>query len=386
MSLDLAYTREQLAYADSFGAFCHREVGPNAEAADRNAEWPKASIAALAKFGYMGLPIPERYGGQSEAADPIMRCLAQEIVARNCSAAFFVAGASNGLFALPIVLFGSEAMRLRYLPGIADGSKIGAMCLTEPHAGSDAAAIRTRAVKKGDRWVLTGTKTYITNAPIADYFLVHAVTDPAAGPLGVSSFVVEKGTPGLAVGKPMHKMGLRGSPTAEVFFDACEIPEESLLGEAGQGFLFAMQTLEYGRVGISNFCVGLAQSCLDDSVKYAKERMSFRRPIASFGDIRAMIVEMAVSIDTARRHAYRIAWTKENVGPCPAEASALKLYASETAMRSAHSAVQIHGGMGYIAECRVERLFRDIRLAEIGEGTSEIQRHILAKDVFETPP
>ena len=226
-------------------------------------------------------------------------------------------------------------------------------------------------------------RSYITNAPIADLFLVHAVTDPAAGPLGVSSFVVEKGTPGLSIGTPRKKMGMRGSPTAEVFLDGVEVGDEGLLGAAGQGFLLAMQTLEWGRVGISNFCLGIAQACLEDSVKYATERHAFGRAIAGFGDVRSMIAEMGVSIEATRRMAYRVSWTKENVGPCPADASALKLYASETGMRTAHAAVQIHGGMGYIAETRVERLFRDIRIAEIGEGTSEIQRLILAKDVLE---
>jgi alkylation response protein AidB-like acyl-CoA dehydrogenase len=381
--MDLAYSPEQLAFVESFGAFCEKEVASHAAEVDQTASFPRKSFEALAKFGYLGLPIPEAYGGQSEASDPILRCLAQEIVAKSCPASFFVCGASNGLFAAPIVLFGSDEQKKRFLPGIANGTKIGAMALTEPHAGSDAASIRTRAVKKGDRWLLTGTKTFITNAPVADYVLIHAVSDPKAGPLGVTSFIAEKGTPGLEVGPPMKKMGMKGSPTAELFLQDCEVPDANVLGGPGQGFLLAMQTLEWGRVGIANFCVGIGQACLEDSIDYATTRQAFGRPIATFGDVRSMIARMALSIETARRMAQRVAWTKEKVGPCPAEASAAKLYASETGMRSAHAAVQIHGGMGYIAETRVERLFRDIRIAEIGEGTSEIQRHILAKDVFE---
>ena len=379
---DYAYSKEQLAFAESFSAFCAKEVAPHAAEADKTATFPRKSFEALAKFGYLALPIREAYGGQHESSDPVIRCLAQEIVAKSCPATFFVCGASNGLFALPLQLFGSDTLKQRWLPKIADGSAIGAMALTEPHAGSDAAAIKTRAVKKGDRWHLTGTKTFITNAPVADVFLVHAVTDPAAGPLGVTSFVVEKASKGLSVGKPMEKLGMRGSPTAEVFLDECEVSDENVIGQPGQGFLLAMQTLEWGRVGIANFCVGIAQACLDDSIRYAHERRAFGRPIAGFGDVRSMIAEMGLSIEVARRFAYRVAWTKENVGPCPSEASALKLYASEAGMRTAHAAVQVHGGMGYIAETRVERLFRDIRIAEIGEGTSEIQRHILAKDVL----
>ncbi len=381
--IDFGYTKEQRAFADSFRAFCDREVAPHADEADKKAAWPEKSVRALARFGYLGLPIPGAYGGQSEEADPVVRCLAQEIVARACPASFFVTGASNGLFASPVVRFGSEAQKRRWLPGIASGEILGAMALTEPHAGSDAAAIRTRAERRGDRFVITGQKTFITSAPIADVFLVHAVTDPSAGPLGVSSFLVERSAKGMTVGKPMVKMGLRGSPTSELFFDGCEVPEENLLGGLGQGFLLAMETLEWGRVGISNFCIGIAQACFEDSLAYAKERTSFGRPLARFGDIRAMLATMATSIEAARRMATRVAWTKEKVGSCPAWAAASKLYASEMAMRTAHDAVQIHGGMGFIAETRVERLFRDIRIAEIGEGTSEIQRHILAKDALE---
>ena len=383
--MDLAWSKEQLAFAESFGAFCAREVAPHAAEADKTATAPMESVKALAKFGFLGLPIPEEYGGQAEHGDPVLRCIAQEIVAKSDPAAFFTCGASNGLFGLPVMMFGSTSTKKRWLPRIADGTAIGAMCLTEPQAGSDAAAIKTRAEKKGDRWVISGAKTLITNAPIADVFLVHAVTDPSKGPFGVSSFVVERGTPGLSLSKPLPKSGLRGSPTGEVFFDGVEVPEEDILGRPGDGFLLAMQTLEWGRVGISNFCIGIAQACLEDSGAYAKQRESFGRPIASFGDVRNMLAEMAVGIEAARRFAYRIAWQKEKKGPCPAEASALKLFASEMATKVCHDAVQIHGGLGYIAECRVERLNRDIRIAEIGEGTSEIQRHILAKDVFERP-
>ncbi len=379
---DYAYSKEPLAFAESFNVFCAKEVAPNAAEADATATFSRKSFDALVKFGYLAMPIKEAYGGQAESSDPVIRCLANEIVAKSCPASFFVAGASNGLFGAPLSLFGSEAQKKKWLPKIADGTAIGAMALTEPHAGSDAAAIKTRAVKKADRWVLTGTKTFITNAPIADVFLVHAVSDPSAGPLGVTSFLVEKGSKGLSIGKPMKKLGMRGSPTAEVFLEECEVPDDCVLGEPGQGFLLAMQTLEWGRVGISNFCIGIGQACLDDSIRYAQERRAFGKPIAGFGDVRSMIAEMQISLEVARRFAYRVAWTKENVGPCPAEASALKLYASETGMRTAHAAVQIHGGMGYIAETRVERLYRDIRIAEIGEGTSEIQRHILAKDVL----
>ena len=381
--MNLSWSKEHLAFAESFGAFCAKEVAPRAAEHDRTATPPLESVKALAKFGYIGLAIPEAYGGQSEHGDPVMRCIAQEIVAKSDPASFFTVGASNGLFGLPLILAGSETLKKRWLPRIADGSAIGAMCLTEPHAGSDAAAIKTRAVKKGDRWVIDGSKTLITNAPIADVFLVHAVSDPKAGPLGVTSFVVEKGLKGLSVSKPMPKSGLRGSPTGEVYFEGVEVPEENVIGAPGQGFLIAMQTLEYGRVGIANFSLGIAQACLEDSIAYAKQRESFGRPIASFGDVRNLLAEMAVGIEATRRFAYRVAWTKEVKGPCPAEASALKLFASERATKACHDAVQIHGGLGYIAECREERLNRDIRIAEIGEGTSEIQRHIIAKDVLE---
>ena len=382
MPLDFDYTPEQLAFREVFGAFCAKEVAPRAAAADADAAFPRESFDALARQGFLGMPIPEAYGGNQEHGDCVSRCLAQEIVAKSDPAAFFACGASNGLFATPIVLFGNEAQKRRFLPGIADGSKIGAMALTEPHAGSDAAAIKTRAVKKGSGWRLTGTKTFITNAPIADFILVHAVSDPEAGPLGVTSFIVEKGAKGLATGQPMKKMGMRGSLTSEVFFDECEVPDENVLGQRGQGFLLAMQTLEWGRVGIGNFCVGIAQACLDDATAYAEQRHAFGRPIAEFGDVRTMLAEISIGVEAARRMAYRVAWTKEKVGPCPAEASALKLYASEMAMKAAHAAVQVFGGMGFIAETRVERLFRDVRIAEIGEGSSEIQRHILAKDVL----
>jgi butyryl-CoA dehydrogenase len=378
---------EQVAIKENFTKFCTKEIEPNAAALDtlphdEAYSLLRKNITKLASIGYLGMSHEEKYGGTSQ--DLISQVIAGEEVAKACASTFLSSGASCGLFGVPLKLFGTTAQKEKYLPGIIKGEVIGCFGLTEPEAGSDAASIKTTAVKKGDRWILNGTKTFITNAPIADVALVFAYNDREKGPgAGVTCFLVEKGTPGYTVGKPFEKMGFRGSPTAELFFSDCEVPESAVLGEVGKGFIQAMQTLEYGRIGMATVCLGIAAKCLEHANRYSKERKAFGKPINRFQEIAFKIAEMYIMIDTARMLIYRAAWSKETKEPDSAVlASCAKVFASEIATQVSSMAVQVHGGYGYIREFPVERLYRDAKLGEIGEGTSEIQRTLIARDII----
>ena len=290
----------------------------------------------------------------------------------------------SGLFGIPVRLFGTGEQKKKYLPGIIRGEIIGCFGLTEPEAGSDAASIKTTAVRKGDRWVINGTKTFITNAPIADTALVFAYNDREKGPgAGVTSFLVDKGTMGFSAGRPFDKMGLRGSPTAELVFEDCEVPESAVLGEVGKGFIQAMQTLEYGRIGMATVCLGIAAKCLELSNRYSKERKAFGKPINRYQEVSFKLADMMIMSDVARLLIYQAAWAKDTKNPEAAVlASVAKVWSSEAATQISSLAVQVHGGYGYIREFPVERLYRDAKLGEIGEGTSEIQRVLIAKSIL----
>ena len=381
------FTPEHWSIKENFTKFCAKEIEPRAEILDRAphdeaAQLMKENIRMLAGIGYLGIGHEEAYGGMN--LDLISQAIVGEAVAAACASTFLSCGASSGLFGMPLRLFGTEAQKQKYLPGIIRGELIGCFGLTEPEAGSDAASIKTTAVKRGDRWIITGTKTFITNATIADVALIFAYDDRARGPgAGVTCFLVDRGTRGFSAGKPFDKMGFRGSPTAELILDDCEVPESAVLGTVGNGFIQAMQTLEYGRIGMATVCLGIAAKCLEHANRYSKERKAFGKPINRFQEVSFKLADMMILSDVARLLIYRAAWAKEQKDPESAVlASVAKVWASEAATQISSMAVQVFGGYGYIKEFPVERLYRDAKLGEIGEGTSEIQRVMIAKDLI----
>lgn len=380
--MDLTLTDEQKTLQETIAKVCKDIIQPNAERADRESRFPAESVAALADVGYLGMGFPEAYGGNP--VDLPTACLAWEEVATACAATYLSVGASVGLCGSPILHFGTEKQKEKYLPGLASGKLIGAMGLTEPHCGSDAAALKTRAIKDGNDYILNGAKTLITNAPIADVSVIFAKTEPEKGHQGVSTFLIDRDTPGFETGKPFPKMGVKGSPTGEFFFNDCRIPKENLLGEENWGFIQAMQTLELGRIGMAMYSLGIARACLEECRRYAMEREAFGRAIAKFQAIHFKIADMRMNTHVARLLIHKAACLKEAGKPCATEASIAKLFSSEIATKISSDAVQIHGGYGYLSEYRVERLYRDAKLGEIGEGTSEIQRELIARDTIKT--
>ncbi len=385
MNYDL--TAEQLSIKDNFEKFCKKEIEPRAHMLDTASHEEvdkqiKVNIKMLADLGYLGMGHEEKYGGSN--SDLITQSVAGEEVAKACASTYLSSGASCGLFGVPLKLFGTDAQKEKYLPGIIKGEIIGCFGLTEPEAGSDAASIKTTAVKKGDKWILNGTKTFITNATIADVALVFAYNDREKGPgAGVTCFLIDRGTKGFSVSQPFDKMGFRGSPTAELILEDCEVPESAVLGEVGAGFIQAMQTLEYGRIGMATVCLGIAAKCLEHANKYSKERKTFGKPINRYQMISFKLADMMIMSDISRLLIYQACWAKETKNPESAiMASVAKVWASEAATQISSMAVQVHGGYGYIKEFAVERLYRDARLGEIGEGASEIQRVLIAKDLI----
>jgi alkylation response protein AidB-like acyl-CoA dehydrogenase len=378
----------QKSIKDNFATFCSKELAPRAPLLDKASDDEvkvliKENIKKLAEIGFLGIGHEEKYGGTN--LDLITQSIAGEEVAKACASSFLSGGASCGLFGTPLRLFGTEEQKQKYLPGIIKGDIIGSFGLTEPEAGTDAAAIKTTAVKKGNEWLLNGSKTFITNAPIADVCLVMAYNDKAAGPgSGVTAFIVDSNAPGYAVGKPFDKLGFRGSPTAEIFFDDCRVRDSAVLGEVGKGFIQAMQTLEFGRLGMATVSLGIAVACMEAANAYSKERKAFGRPINRFQEIYFKLADMMIMTDISRMLIFKAAWAKEIKDPESAVlASCAKLFASESATQIASMAVQVFGGYGYIKEFPVERLYRDAKLGEIGEGTSEIQRVLIARSILD---
>jgi len=356
--------------------FAEKEITPIAAEIDETGEFPHENIKKMCELGMMGIPYPKEYGG-ADAGD-LAYAIAVEEIARACASHAVALSVTTSLCGWPIFKFGTEEQRQKFFAPLASGKKMGAFGLTEPNAGSDASNMQTRAVLDGNEYVLNGSKIFITNAVIADIYVVFAMSDASKGLKGISAFILEKGTPGFSFGKPENKMGIRGSIQTELIFEECRIPKENLLGKEGEGFKIAMQTLDGGRIGVAAQALGIAQSALDEAVKYAKERTQFGKPLANFQAIQWMIADMAVRVDAARLLVYRAAWLKENKKPYGTEASKAKLYASETASFCANKAIQVHGGYGFIKEYKVERLLRDARITEIYEGTSEVQRMVIS--------
>ncbi|PZN06697.1 acyl-CoA dehydrogenase [Thermaerobacter composti] len=361
--------------------FAQRELAPRAAAYDASGEFPWENVRRLAEHGYLGMMIPEEYGGGG--MDTLAHAICLEEVARACAATAVVMDVHNSLVGELINRWASAAMKARWLPVLARGDRLGAFCLTEPDAGSDAAALKTTAVRDGDHYVLHGRKTFISNGGVAEIYVVFAVTDPAAGSRGISAFLVEKGTPGLSFGKPFKKMGIRASATTDVILEGVRVPAENLIGQEGQGYKIALATLDNGRVGIGAQAVGIAQAALDRAVAYASQRKQFGRPIASFQGIQFKLADMATAIEAARLLVYRAAVLYDQSVRTGRRASKeiamAKLFASEVAMRVTTEAVQIHGGYGYLQDFEVERLMRDAKITQIYEGTSEVQRMVIAR-------
>jgi len=378
--MDFQLTEEQEMIRKMARDFAEKEIAPIAKETDERGEFPWEVIRKMAALGFLGLPFPEEYGGAG--ADSVSFAIVMEEIARACGSTAITLDAHISLACEAIYQFGSEEQKRKYLVPLARGEKLGAFALTEPEAGSDAAAIKTRAVLSGDEWVLNGQKTFITNGSIADVVVVAAVTDPAKGHRGISNFIVEKGTLGFRPGRDEEKMGLRGSVTSQLFFEDCRLSKGNLLSEEGEGFKQFLTVLDAGRIAIGAMAVGLAQAAFEAAVSYAKERVQFGQPIAQFQAIQWMLADMATEIEAARLLVYQAAYLKDRGVRFTKEAAMAKLFASEVAERACHTAIQIHGGYGYTKDYPVERFYRDARLCEIGEGTSEIQRLVIARQVL----
>ncbi|MCB9664001.1 MAG: acyl-CoA dehydrogenase family protein [Alphaproteobacteria bacterium] len=380
--MDFSLTDEQLAFGRTFEDFCQRVIAPRAADTDRSGELDRASWADLVEMGWFGLYAESAWGGTAEQVDWVIRAQAEESLAKACAATFLSAGASIGLCGAPLRLFGSPETQARWLPRLVAGEAIGCFGLTEPDAGTDAASIRCRAARTEGGWRLYGEKALITNAPLADVAVVMAVTDPDAGHMGVTAFCVDLSRPGVERTAPYRKLGLRGSPTGGLVFDGAFVPDVDVVGEVGAGFVQAMQTLEMGRISMSHFGIGIAEAAFEAACRYAQERKAFGRPIARKQAVHFKIADMKVMIDGARLMARKAAWSKEAGLPCADLASIAKTFATEAAVKVADMAVQIHGGWGYTDDFPAERLLRDARLGPIGEGTSEIQRELIARSML----
>lgn len=383
--MNLNIPEEYIDFGNSVYKFAKEKMAPRAEENDAKSEFSWENWRDLASMGLLGLPFPEQYGGSN--ASPLATSIAMEKVAE--------AGVDGGttlgwgahliLAGVPIWLIGTEAQKEKYLPKLASGEWIGGFGLTEPGSGSDAASMRTTAEKKGDRYILNGSKMFITNGPIGDLFVVFAVTDKKKGNRGISLFIVEKGFPGFSVGNNLKKMGNRTSTTSELYFDNCEVPAENLLGEENAGFVqIGKETMEWERSCMLSPLIGGMQFALDQCIKYAKERKQFGQPIANFQAIQHKLADMKTMVDASRLLIYRVACMKEKSKRAMLEASVSKLFVSESAVKVAYEAVQIFGGYGYIHEYPVERFYRDVRLSTIGAGSSEVQKMIIASELLKS--
>lgn len=360
--------------------FCQREVKPRARAWDESGEFPHEAVRRLGELGVLGISVPEELGGAG--LDQLAVAVVVEEVARHDGSLALTVASHNGLGSAQIRYFGTEAQKRRWLVPLARGEKLAAWGLTEPGSGSDASALRTTATRRGDGWVLNGSKTFITQGSVGDVFVILARTDPGQAQKGITAFVLEKGTKGFSQ-RPIHqKLGMRSSDTAELLLEDVEIPDENRIGRLNHGFLDTLQILDRGRITIGALAVGLARGAIEEARAYAKERTAFGRPIAGFQAIQFMLADMATETDGARLLVHRAAALADAGRPFVREASMGKLFASEAAMRATSKAIQIHGGYGYTRDFPVERYFRDAKLCEIGEGTSEIQRLVIARQIL----
>lgn len=378
--MDLTLTDEQKMLQQMARDFAQKELAPKAAKWDQNAEFPAEAVAKMAELGLMGICAPTELGGAG--MDNMAYVLVLEEIAAACASTAVTMSVNNSLYIDCILKNGSDAIKQKYIPEFAQGKKLGAYALTEPSAGSDAASLRTTAVKKGGKYILNGTKAFITNGPHADAMVLYATVDREKKHRGITAFVIEKGFSGFKVGKKEDKLGIRASSTSEIILDNCEVPVENVLGEEGKGFYIALATLDGGRIGIATQALGIARAAFEAAAKYSSEREQFGMPLMDFEGIQWKIADMAVKIDAARLLIHRVAWMKDSGMKHGKEAAMAKLFASEAANWIAKEAVQIFGGYGYSKEYPVERYFRDAKITEIYEGTSEIQRIVIAKNAL----
>ncbi|WP_221567332.1 acyl-CoA dehydrogenase [Alkalihalobacillus sp. TS-13] len=378
--MNLRFTEEQEMMRKMVRDFAEAEIRPILEEMDEKDEFPRAVIDKMGELGLMGIPIPEEYGGAG--MDFTSYIIAINELSRVSATVGVILSVHTSVGTNPIYYFGTEEQKKKYVPKLAGGQYLGAFGLTEPSAGSDAGGLKTRAVRDGDHYILNGSKVFITNTGEADVYIVFASTDPGEGSRGIAAFIVEKDTPGFEVGKKEKKMGLNGSNTSQLIFEDCRIPVENRLGEEGMGFKIAMANLDIGRIGIAAQALGIAEAALEYSTVYAKERQQFGKPIGLQQGVGFKLADMATHVEGAKLMTYKAANLKSLGKPCGKDASMAKLFASTIATKAAIEAVQVHGGYGYTKEYPVERLFRDAKVCEIYEGTSEIQRLVISKHLM----
>lgn len=376
--MNLEFTEEQKMMAKMVRSFAEKEVAPFIERMEAG-EFPREIVSKMGELGLMGIPIPEKYGGAG--MDFTSYIMAIHELSKVSAAVGVILSVHTSVGTNPILYFGTEQQKQKYIPRLASGEFLGAFCLTEPSSGSDAASLKTKGVKQGGHYLLNGTKAFITNGGEADIYIVFASTNPGAGARGISAFIVEKNTPGLIIGKDEHKMGLHGSRTVQLTFEDMKVPEENLLGEEGKGFTVAMANLEAGRIGIAAQALGIAEAAMESASRYAKERHQFGKPIAAQQGVGFKLADMATAVEAAKLLVYQAADLRGRGQKCTKEAAMAKLFASRTAVETAIEAVQVYGGYGYTKEYPVERYFRDAKVTEIYEGTSEIQRIVISKQL-----
>lgn len=374
--MEFGLSKQHEMLRQMYREFAETEVKPLAAEVDEQEMFPEETVAKMAKAGFFGIPIPKEYGG--EGGDDLGYAMAVEELARVCATTSVIISAHTSLCAWPLLKFGTEEQKQKYLVPLAKGEHIGAFGLTEPNAGTDASMQQTTAVLDGDEYVLNGSKIFITNAEKASTYIIMAMTDKSQGTRGISAFIVEKGMPGFSFGLPEKKMGIRGSHTCELIFEDVRVPKENLLGKEGMGFKIAMQTLDGGRIGIAAQALGIAAGALDETITYVKERKQFGRPLSAFQNTQFQLADLANQVEAARLLVYRAAWCKQSGLPYTVPAAHAKLFAAECAMRVTTKCVQLFGGYGYTRDYPVERMMRDAKITEIYEGTSEVQRMVIS--------
>lgn len=379
--MDFELSSEQRMMRDTARDFATREVLPHAAEIDREHRFPAEIVRQAAALGFMGVTIPAEWEGAG--MDTFSYALAIEEISRACASTGVILSVNNSLACVPLLGYGTEAQKRAWLPDLASGRKLGCFALSEPEAGSDPRALRTTAVRRGDRFVINGTKNFITNGPHADFMLLLAATEPAAGAKGISAFLVDMRSPGIKIGPPDRKLGIRGAASAQIFFTDCEVGADSVLGAVNGGYKIALSALDGGRIGIAAQAVGIARAAFEEATRYALERKTFGHPIAEHQAIQFKLAEMSTEIDAARVMLWRAALRKDAGGRYTTEAAMAKLLASEVANRVAKEAVQVFGGYGYLSDYPVERHYRDAKITEIYEGTSEIQRLVIARNVLD---
>lgn len=378
--MNFNFSKEHTMLQKMYREFAEKEVKPLAQYVDESEEFPVETVKKLARYGFLGIPFPKKYGGQG--GDNLAYAMAVEELSKVCASTGVIVSAHTSLGANPIFEFGTEEQKQRFLVPLAKGEKLGAFGLTEANAGTDAANQQTTAVLDGDNYILNGSKIFITNAGYADIYIIMAMTDKSQGTRGISAFIVEANIPGFSIGKKEAKLGIRGSATCELIFDNCVIPKENLLGKVGQGYKVAMKTLDGGRIGIASQALGIAQGALDETVRYVKERKQFGKSIGQFQNTQFKLADMDTKVECSRLLVYKAAFYKDSGLSYSKEAAMAKLFASETAMEVTTQAVQLHGGYGYTREYPVERMMRDAKITEIYEGTSEVQRMVIAANLL----